>query len=294
MLNRLAPLIGVFIYFLWAYFALGLRSDHIYLIILFLGCYYIHPKVRKFLLAFLPFLLYWVVYDTLRIFQSNLLQPIHIGDLYNAEKSLFGISTPTHGLLTPNEYWLFHNSSVLDFLTGIAYINWFSVPLALAAWFWVKDKPAFTRFSTTFFLANLIGWIIYYIYPAAPPWYYELYGNIECHGIEGCAAGLLNFDTMFNINLFKNMYGMAPNPFAAMPSLHSAFPITVLVWSVQKFRWANIIFAIHAVGIWFSAIYLRHHYTLDVIAGITCGLFAYFIVQKIIPQQWFDKWEEYL
>lgn len=293
MLVRLAPFIGAFVYFLWAYFALGLRSDHIYLIILFLGLYHIHPKARRFLLAFLPFLLYWVVYDTLRIFQSNLLQPIHIGDLYEAEKSLFGIQTE-HGRLTPNEYWLFHTNPVLDFLTGIAYINWFSVPLVLAGWFWVKDKQAFTRFSTTFFLANLIGWVIYYIYPAAPPWYYELYGNIECHGIEGCAAGLLNFDAMFNINLFKNMYSMAPNPFAAMPSLHSAFPITVLTWSFQKFRYMNILFVLHGIGIWFSAVYLSHHYTLDVLAGILCGLLSFIIVQKLIPQKWFSAWEAYL
>jgi membrane-associated phospholipid phosphatase len=34
----------------------------------------------------------------------------------------------------------------------------------------------------------------------------------------------------------------------------------------------NALFALIMCGIWFAAVYSSHHYVLDVLAGITCGL----------------------
>jgi membrane-associated phospholipid phosphatase len=58
-----------------------------------------------------------------------------------------------------------------------------------------------------------------------------------------------------------------------MPSLHAAYPLTVLYYGV-KFRLGrvNILFASIMAGIWFAAVYSGHHYVLDVLAGIGCGL----------------------
>jgi inositol phosphorylceramide synthase catalytic subunit len=33
-----------------------------------------------------------------------------------------------------------------------------------------------------------------------------------------------------------------------------------------------LFFGLVMVGIWFAAVYSSHHYVLDVLAGITCGL----------------------
>jgi membrane-associated phospholipid phosphatase len=58
-----------------------------------------------------------------------------------------------------------------------------------------------------------------------------------------------------------------------MPSLHASYPLTVLYYGIRtRLRWANALFALIMVGIWFAAVYSSHHYVLDVLAGITCGI----------------------
>jgi len=58
-----------------------------------------------------------------------------------------------------------------------------------------------------------------------------------------------------------------------MPSLHAAYPLTVFYYGI-KYRLGriNILFAAIMAGIWFAAVYSGHHYVLDVLAGIGCGL----------------------
>jgi membrane-associated phospholipid phosphatase len=58
-----------------------------------------------------------------------------------------------------------------------------------------------------------------------------------------------------------------------MPSLHASYPLIVLYFGIRKkMGWINLLFAVIMVGIWFSAVYNSHHYVLDVLAGIVCGI----------------------
>ena len=85
----------------------------------------------------------------------------------------------------------------------------------------------------------------------------------------GNTAGLARFDAYFNAGIFKSIYAKGSNVFAAMPSLHSSYPIAVLYYGLKnRVRWMNIFFVIVMLGIWFTAVYASHHYVLDVLAGI--------------------------
>ena len=128
-----------------------------------------------------------------------------------------------------------------------------------------------------------IGFVIYYLHPAAPPWYYTAYGSsLDVH-TKSNAAGLLRFDHYFGITLFTDLYEKGSNVFAAMPSMHASFPLIGLVYaSKQPDKWLRYIFAIAMIGIWFSAIYLSHHYILDVLAGVSCGLAGIFVLENIL------------
>jgi membrane-associated phospholipid phosphatase len=47
----------------------------------------------------------------------------------------------------------------------------------------------------------------------------------------------------------------------------------VLYYGIRgKFRKGSVLFATIMVGIWFAAVYSSHHYVLDVLAGIGCGI----------------------
>ncbi|MGZ3764356.1 MAG: phosphatase PAP2 family protein, partial [Mucilaginibacter sp.] len=112
-------------------------------------------------------------------------------------------------------------------------------------------------------------------YPAAPPWYVQFNGFTFHPGTPGNTAGLAKFDTYFHVSIFKSIYAKGSNVFAAMPSLHSSYPLIVLYYGIKnRLGLVNIFFATVMFGIWFSAVYLSHHYILDVLAGISCAIFG--------------------
>jgi hypothetical protein len=163
------------------------------------------------------------------------------------------------------------------------------VPLIFAGYLFFKDKEQFMYFSWTFLLTNIIGFIIYYCYPAAPPWYVQQHGFSFQPGTPGSPAGLSRFDNYFGIRLFKSLYERGSNVFAAMPSLHSSYPLLVLYYGVRnRMGWINLIFALITIGIWFAAVYTSHHYILDVIAGIVCALLGLFFFGFL--SRWYKRY----
>ncbi len=89
-------------------------------------------------------------------------------------------------------------------------------------------------------------------------------------------AGLIYFDRITGINICSRLYSENTNVFAAIPSLHAAYSLlTVLHASSTKNVWLRIALVFFMVGIWFSAVYSRHHYVIDVLMGGVCTLCAY-------------------
>jgi hypothetical protein len=258
-------------YILLSSWLIGFKMDQVWLALLFNVCYFSSRITRKFITGFSIFIIFWIIFDYMKAFPNYLYNTVHIESLYNAEKKIFGITTDGT-ILTPNEYWLAHHFTSLDALTGIFYLCWVPVPLAFAAYLFFKKRATFLHFALTFLLVNLIGFVIYYVYPAAPPWYVEQHGFEFLPLTPGSTGGLEKFDTLFNTNVFHSLYAKSSNVFAAMPSLHASYPLIVLYYGIKnKLGKINILFAIVMVGIWFSAVYNSHHYILDVLAGITCG-----------------------
>ena len=131
---------------------------------------------------------------------------------------------------------------------------------------------------------NFIGFVIYYTYPAAPPWYIQQHGNGFIAGTAGNTAGLVRFDDFFGVSIFKNLYAKGSNVFAAMPSLHSSYPLIVFYYGLKKRVGVvmNIVFATVMAGIWFAAVYTSHHYVLDVLAGIICAGIGIILFQSVL------------
>ncbi len=270
----------VVIYLLTSYLLMGFRNDQLVLAGIFFIGYFSSALGRKFILAFSIFIVYWIIFDYMKAFPNYLYNEVHLLQLYKADKILFG-SMQNGTILTTNEYWLAHTNTWLDILCGLFYLCWMPVPLAFATWLFFKDKTIFLQFAFTFLVVNFIGFIIYYAYPAAPPWYFQKYGSAFFANTLGSSAGLQRFDAYFKVDIFNTIYSRSSNVFAAMPSLHAAYPLIVLNYGIQKrMGWVNILFAIVTIGIWFAAVYTGHHYVLDVLAGIACALTGIFIFQK--------------
>jgi len=272
------------VYLLLSKILVGFKTDQLILVFIFNALFFFSKATRKFILGFSIFIVYWILFDYMKAFPNYRYSQVHIQDLYDAEKHIFGIHL--HGLvLTPNEFWKANSSAFLDVLTGLFYLMWIPVPLAFAVYLFFKKKVEFVHFSLVFVWVNLLGFVVYYLFPAAPPWYVQAHGFTFIPGTPGNTAGLARFDQFFNITLFKGIYSKGSNVFAAMPSLHSAYPVIVVYYALKnKLGSINIFFITVMVGIWFSAIYSSHHYSLDVLAGITCAILGIvsfrFLVKK--------------
>ena len=112
------------------YFKVEVRLDHLLSYGFFAFLYFYNEKTRKFFFAMVPFIIYVTVYDSLRSFPNYLYNPVHIQDLYLHEKEFFGVLL-NGNTLTLNEYFGFHQHTVFDLISGIAYITWVPVPLGL-------------------------------------------------------------------------------------------------------------------------------------------------------------------
>lgn len=271
------------LYLFLSYLLIGFKPGQLALIAIFCIPYFASAITRKFILGFSIFIVYWIVFDYLKAFPNYQLNNVHIQDLYNFEKNLFGIHDG-NTVLTPNEFLMQNQKPFLDALSGFFYLCWVPVPLLFAIYLFFKNREEFLKFSLTFFWVNILGFIVYYIFPAAPPWYVQLFGNRFHANTPGNAAGLQRFDNMFNVEIFQSLYAQSSNVFAAMPSLHAAYPVIVLYYGTRnKSGKFNIIFALIMVGIWFSAVYNNHHYVTDILAGLGCATVA------IISFNWFAK-----
>lgn len=260
----------------------GIRPEHFLMVGLFLLLFFAGKTTRKLAVALLPFVIFGVSYDWMRVWPNYEVNPIDVRGLYEAEKSLFGIHVDGQTLI-PCEYFALHHCSVADFMAGIFYLCWVPVPIAFGLWLYFKGKRnLYLRFSMVFLLVNLIGFAGYYIHPAAPPWYAMNYGFEPVLSTPGNVAGLGRFDELLGITVFEGIYGRNANVFAAVPSLHAAYMVVALAYAIMGRcrRWLIAVFAFIMVGIWWTAVYSGHHYLIDVSLGIGCALLGILVFEQ--------------
>lgn len=286
-------------YLLLSTWVVGFKSDQVVLVVIFNACFYSSAISRKFILGFSVFIVYWILFDYMKAIPNYKISHVHIADLYNLEKHLFGINLNGH-IVTPNEYWKTNSTHFLDILGGLFYLCWIPVPLSFAAYLFFKNRREFLSFALTFFLVNLLGFVIYYTFPAAPPWYIQEHGFTFIANTPGNTGGLVRFDQYFNVHIFQSIYQKGSNVFAAMPSLHSAYPIIVVYYAFKNHvGLMKVVLITVMAGIWLTAIYTSHHYVLDVLAGIitaTFGinLFNFLFTRVPFLTQFLDNYEAFI
>ncbi|MBK8011868.1 MAG: phosphatase PAP2 family protein [Deltaproteobacteria bacterium] len=275
---RLRMAVGVVLYLAWTAWAIGLRVEHGIFAGLFLGLVAWSPKTARFAWLLLPFFGVGILYDNMRLFVGLRADTIHVADLYHAELSWFGVQGPS-GLETLPEFLQRHTHPILDFLCGLAYITYLAQVFVIGLVFYVVDRERFTQLAWTFFWVNVAGIVTYLVYPAAPPWY------VAAHGLGPAvltavpsAAGAARFDALIGVGLFESFYSRNANVFGAMPSLHCAYPTVVFLTArTRGWRW-SVPCGLFAILVMFSAVYLNHHYLMDVVVGVAYAVAAFALV----------------
>jgi hypothetical protein len=274
------PIILSGFYFLIVHWSMGLRPEHLLLITFILACYYIHPKSRRFMLDFLPFALFGALYDFLRIYPKSWAGPIHVVWPHRVEMVLFGFQYGSEKIL-PTDFFKMHHHAFFDLLTGFTYSLHMVVPVGFAFLAWLKKHAITRRFIWSFLLVNLFAFITYIALPVAPPWYVEQYGFAPGDwSIIGNAAGLIRFDQLLGVTYFQDIYAKNAWVFGAIPSMHAGYPLLVILYAHQIFKkWLIPLYSFMFL-IWFSAVYLRHHYIIDLILGVLYVWAAFYLLNK--------------
>lgn len=249
---------------------------HVIVIGLMMFLYYFNVRTRRFLSYAWPMICAPLLYDLLRYQYHNFITgSVHVEEPYLFEKTWFGVMTQL-GKVTLNEYFSIHNHVVLDFICGVIYLTFLFQPVAVFFYTYFKRHLSAARIlALSFFLVNLIGYIIYFIYPAAPPWYVADYGlgpaNMQA---LPSAAGAHRFDEMMGVPFFAKFYSNSNDVFGAIPSLHVAYPLQVFFISLMigKLRVFSFVYLCLMI---FSAIYLQHHYVIDIGLGLAFALMTF-------------------
>ncbi len=201
----------------------------------------------------------------------------------------------------PVEYFEVNHNVVLDLLGALWYSTHIAVVLGFTLFLWwsqrrsaQNERPTgdLARFLWGFLALNLVGFTIQVLFPVAPPWYISEFGNVmPGPGTLGDPAGLARVDALFGGGYFAGIYGQASYVFGAMPSLHVAYP----VWIALNTRsaWGRVLGWSYASAMAFFAVYLTHHYILDVLAGAAISTTVYVLFRTTalgkVPQgiyQW--------
>ncbi|KAK9477308.1 hypothetical protein V1514DRAFT_334443 [Lipomyces japonicus] len=174
-------------------------------------------------------------------------------------------------------------SAVGDVLAWLPYgVMHYGAPFVVAILLFVFASPGtLPVFARAFGYMNLTGVTIQLMLPNAPPWYEAANGfapaNYSMHGSPG---GLARVDDLLGINLYSSAFGASPLVFGALPSLHSGFAVMEALFLTHVFPRLGPLFFTYVGWIWWSTMYLTHHYFIDLMGGAVLAISGFTIAQR--------------
>jgi membrane-associated phospholipid phosphatase len=259
---------------------------------LFLGAVLLGQGVR-FLRDWVPFILLLFGYEYMRGIAGDIAVSggftaedhgrILVEPLIEADKILAFGHVPTiwlqQHLYEPGDaHWY-------DVIAALVYLMHFVLPLVFAFALWVRRKDQFWQFSVALLFMTYSAFAFFLLVPAAPPWLASDWGYLD--GLvrpSSQAFRALMPNRYDNLNTFTIWTHHSPNPVAAMPSLHAAFPWLVTLFAVRYFGRAAWLMLLYNAAVWFSIVYLSQHWVIDVIAGILWAWVSYLVVVRVWPR----------
>jgi inositol phosphorylceramide synthase catalytic subunit len=207
---------------------------------------------------------------------------VHVGDLHALEAQLFSIST-ADGPRALSDVISRLASPWLDLVCGATYLLFLIEVVVTAMYLFYRDRPRMLQVSLGFLVVNVVGWAVWFLYPAAPPWYVDQYGTGPAVlQAASSPAGLLRIDALLRVPIAATFYAKSANVFGAMPSLHVAYASLVACVAAPLGGWLRIATIGFALSMVFSAVYLRHHYILDVVAGVALAVPVSLLVAALV------------
>jgi membrane-associated phospholipid phosphatase len=237
-----------------------------------------NKRTWNFLKDWLPFITVFVSYEIMYgIVGSISAGNLHMGP-YNFDLGLFG-SIPSLTLQQTIRL------PILDYMGAFFYSLHFFAPTIFAFILWKISPRNYWKYTVAFGICTYAALITYLFYPVAPPWL-EMNStfNVAYHGPEVIRVLTHSVDASLGIPVYKTLFDfLSPNLYAAFPSMHSALPFLIALFSIKLWKKKGLLVLIFPIGVWFSAVYLGEHYVVDVLGGIAYSAVAFVAVEKLLP-----------
>lgn len=222
-------------------------------------------EVGHVLRDWVPFLMIVFIYENMHDVAGQVADFDFAEHLYRWDVLLFGIE-PT--------IWVqrMHSALATD-LFSLSYALYFAEPLFIMFLLSMWDmRKEFRHMALALTMTFIMGFLGYVFLPASPPRYFiePLFDNPP---------------RLFGVFLFEKLQGawdgLSVITGGAFPSLHVGLSAVALIYA---FRYRNlnrtcrIIWYVYlplVTSLWFSTVYLRHHWVIDIFAGWAVALAAY-------------------
>jgi membrane-associated phospholipid phosphatase len=226
---------------------------------------------RQLALDLLLYSAMWFVYDETRGAADRLGSPLQVESVIWIDRVLFLGVDPTVWL----QQTFYEPTSVrwYDVIASTVYYSHFVVPVVVIAVLWVTDRSQWVRFMQRFATVLAIACISFVVLPTAPPWMaaggsrtYRLDALDDLARPTGRGWSHIGFDGF--VHAWDTGRDWA-NPVAAMPSLHAAFSLFVVVFFLPRIsaQWIRTALLAYPMAMALSLVYLAEHYVIDVLAG---------------------------
>jgi membrane-associated phospholipid phosphatase len=220
--------------------------------------------VREVLPFLTCILIYTNLHDTIGFVNRH---DVHFF-LDGLDRAVFGVQPClwAEQFITPSR------TEVMSFL----YMNFFWIAPSTSILLLCRQRwPEFRRVTLSVMVCFYLGYLLYVIFPAAPPRLVLVYEF---------KRDLLGYPRLFS-NFSASAFHLLPvDSRAAFPSLHAGVSLVALIgaWRYAR-RWFGVLLPF-VLGLWVSTIYLRHHYTVDLIAGWALAPLAVWLGPRL------DRW----
>jgi membrane-associated phospholipid phosphatase len=236
---------------------------------------------RRILRDWGPMILLVIVFENLHQF-TGVIRKVPIDEsLYDLDVRMFGVEPSVWaGKLA--------NPLLTDWF-AFSYGLYFIMPMILATMLSVRGRRAdFRELATSVVLHMCIGFLCFIVFPAGPPRFYAplMHGGFDPPQLHSY-LGLWEWSQ----GAWDSANPVRTN--SSFPSMHCAIAMMTLLYGwrfgagvfprrPRLFFWICLPFV---VSLWFSTVYLRHHWVADCLAGMALGVFC-FKLTPLLRRRW--------
>lgn len=176
--------------------------------------------------------------------------------------SLFGLDKDVWGFNLTGWAQNAFSSMVVTEVASLVYAALIPFVLATSLAIWRFQRGNFGRFATAVVLTSYGALLTFVLMPTSPPWFGGVASDLfRASGLNALSGVFAPLSTL-----------VAPDYFAAFPSLHAAYTITCCYFLSKISYRLGLLGSVVAGATLFSTLYLGQHYAIDLVGGAVYSL----------------------